>query len=653
MIYYKEAKDTLSAIEMDIGETLVFKLRNGQERTMKLLETSASIVETNLEDIKVENPSGGTILRFNCKVNFDGHQMTMERYIGTQESFYVPYVINGMRLWFDGVSDIFNLANETHGSCKPKKKARFAFNDVLDPICPEEMKDWCPNDENFISIGDSYNGEDCWMGLYFGSSCHGGLDINHPQGTPLWVPFDIDYQYLFNSLEAGDNNNRWRGIKRWADGSLWTIQVHHLIKMLVPQHTPLEAGTHFAEAAGVRVGSHEHSHFVFKITEGMNEILLDPWILFWEIFENKKKRKGDIRAVIEPLHPGKTGRPVFFSSAGSKHGKSGTKIKYHWTFGDGGYSAKENPIYTYAKPGIYPVTLLVDDGTQKASVTQHVTIDGRNITAPSFVLMSKDETSFRARPLEMLDTYGLEPDYLPHTIYFTARQSRPVPDAKEVKILNLGSRALCNASLKVYFSCKNQCNWLDTELILDDGVQIIRVAVNGTGLKQGIYIAHVMVDVPGAMNSPQVFNVVMEIPVYPPRTNVIVGSKDKGFYNTQYFWVGHHYCNWSGGKRGYRGFYLTNGRRPKDGEFVRFTPDLKEGKYEIYLSEDSPFSSPSLIPLRVHSADGDDYLYVDPSKSLFVGEYRFNEGCDGFVEIHAKDSKGQIIADALIFRCII
>ena len=58
---------------------------------------------------------------------------------------------------------------------------------------------------------------------------------------------------------------RWRGIRRWASGDVWALQSHHLIELLVPENTPLEAGVRYATTAGVHVGSHEHTHFEFKI----------------------------------------------------------------------------------------------------------------------------------------------------------------------------------------------------------------------------------------------------------------------------------------------------------------------------------------------------------------------------------------------------
>ncbi|RJP33292.1 MAG: hypothetical protein C4527_05140 [Candidatus Omnitrophota bacterium] len=90
---------------------------------------------------------------------------------------YEPYVINGMRIWFDGVRTIGDWFNENHGDCLPKKQARFTVQDMTLPLCPQEMRAWYPNPTNTIDVRESYNADDVWMGPYQGADLHGGLDI--------------------------------------------------------------------------------------------------------------------------------------------------------------------------------------------------------------------------------------------------------------------------------------------------------------------------------------------------------------------------------------------------------------------------------------------------------------------------------------------
>src|SRR5690606_29020480 len=106
---------------------------------------------------------------------------------------------------------------------------------------------------NYINIADCFRGTNPWLGAHRGTEIHGALDINYAAGTPNYVPIPIDDHYLFNTItdEYGSENNRWRGIKKWDNGDVWKIQVHHLLSLRIPEHNPIKIGTHFADVAGV------------------------------------------------------------------------------------------------------------------------------------------------------------------------------------------------------------------------------------------------------------------------------------------------------------------------------------------------------------------------------------------------------------------
>jgi hypothetical protein len=131
---------------------------------------------------------------------------------------------------------------------------------------------------------------------------------------------------------------------------------------------------------------------------------------------------------------------------------------------------------------------------------------------------------------------------------------------------------------------------------------------------------------------------------------VTIDDRDSGFYATPYFWVGHRFCRCPAGKRGHGGFYRTNGARPDAGEFVRFTPDLEAGRYEVSLSGETPFAAGVELNLRVRSATGEGIVRVKPGDSRVIGTFEFAEGMDGFVEILAQGSKGLVMADAVTFK---
>ncbi len=283
----RQAKPTFAAVELNRGDTLDLALQSGRLFRMQLVSTEAEVIRTTLKQLKVEEGGARTDYRFRCVVLIDGVEHCLEREVSTQRSLYEPWEIDGVRLWLDAVQDIFEFLTETHGECRPAKHARFALQDASLRICPERLHPWCPLPEDGLRIEDCYRGEDCWLGAYNGASAHGGLDINHPAGTPLWTPLDIDDHFYFNSLDMGHNNNRWRGIRRWDDGSEWIIQAHHMTELTVPEHQPIRQGEQFAWGAGVLSGTVDHSHFVFKVHDEGETVLLDPWILFWQMYQDQ------------------------------------------------------------------------------------------------------------------------------------------------------------------------------------------------------------------------------------------------------------------------------------------------------------------------------------------------------------------------------
>ncbi|MBL8027641.1 MAG: hypothetical protein JNL74_14565, partial [Fibrobacteres bacterium] len=257
---------------------------------MELLDSGAELIRTTLKVLKNPEKGGRTDIRFFCLVRIKGVDHRFEREISTQKSFYEPWVIEGVVWYLDAVRAIFDFLQETHGECKPAAEARFALHDASTRICPEKLMPWCPLPEGGLRIEDCFRGEDCWLGAYNGADAHGGLDINHPKGTPLYTPLAFDDHFYFNSVEMGHNNNRWRALRRWEDGSVWILQAHHMEKLLVPEHGPLPAGVHFASAAGVWCGLHDHSHFVFKILDQGELYALDPWILFRQMYIDNNLR---------------------------------------------------------------------------------------------------------------------------------------------------------------------------------------------------------------------------------------------------------------------------------------------------------------------------------------------------------------------------
>jgi len=644
------AQDTVTAFEMDPGDVVRFRLRNGQVRTMVLGETSARVLETNLREPRKAQRDGGTLYEIRAKVRIDGHAVTLLRYVGSQESFAEPYVINGMRLWLDAVSDALQLMSDNHGGtagCAMARRARFAVNDAKDALAPVELRPWTPFQRLSLDIAECYNGDDPYMGAYQGAECHAGLDINQPKGTPLFAPIDIDDHQCFNSLANGDNNNRWRGIHRWPNGDTWTLQSHHLVGLVVPEHTPIPAGTHYASTAGVFVGSHEHTHFIFRTRRpGEEDLMLDPWMLFWQIFEQEKTRTGGIRAVIGPFGPARTGLAVRFSSEGTRAGRWAFRANYQWTFGDGGFSLDRNPTHIFARPGAYPVTLTVEDGVERASATHVITVDGDPVREPALALSSSDDVSFVERRPEARDTYGVAPAFDPHLLRFTARFGSPSSTFKRVVLKNQGGGEL-RAARTPSIRYEGPGGWLEVDPEPDG--RTLRVRASSGKLTPGPYSATVLIDCPGALNSPQPFRVVLDVRQNRPPAEVVVDDADQGFFATPYFWAGHRFHLWL--RKGYKDFYRTSGGRADEGEFARFTPNLREGRYQVSFVDETPFELQPGARFRVavKHRNGREDFWVEPDKTRRIGEFEFGEGTEGYVELRTEGATGHVLADAIRF----
>jgi hypothetical protein len=169
-------------------------------------------------------------------------------------------------------------------------------------------------------------------------------------------------------------------------------------------------------------------------------------------------------------------------------------------------------------------------------------------------------------------------------------------------------------------------------------------------LTPGIYIARVSVSAPQALEPKQEFRVLLDIRQTRPPSEVVVDNAGPGFYATPFFWIGHRFRYWS--EKGYKDFYLTNGGRTDDTEFVRFTPDLRGGKYDVAFVDETPFGLQPDTRFRIvvkHKL-GREEMWIEPNRSRRVGVFEFDEGTAGYVELHAAGSRGHVLADAVRFR---
>lgn len=637
-----KAASTVAGVELDAGDAVEFTLRNGATRRLELLSATARVLLSNLKTPRKAQPDGGTLYAIYIVVKVDGHPLTLTRFVGSQESFSEPYTVNGLRIWPDFARPALELMTDNHGGksgCSLTKLARIALHDASDSIAPIPLAAWLPLKRQTLSIADAYNGDDPYMGAYQGAECHAGLDINHPKGFPLFAPIPVDDHYYFDSLAAGQNNNRWRGIRKWPNGDVWTIQSHHLVKLLVPPHTPLASGQRYASGGGVLPGNNEHSHFVFKVaSQGLAEVPLDAWMLFWQYFEQQNSASGSIRATMRFEGPLKTGQPARFSSRPSRKGPWGDRLRAFWTFGDGSFSTDPEPLHAYAKPGIYAVTLVVDDGVDRAAASQLVTVDGTAPDKPTFQLKPAGrEPSFSVRRPDVRDVYGSAPSSLPHTLLFTASPKSPAP--MHASFQRSGDARLRCSDPSVAFW--EEGGWLQVSA----GGQI---EASAAALTPGHYFAEVSVRCDSALNPVESFLVHLDVRQDGPPTEVVIDNEGPGFHATPHFWVGHRFKRWP--RAGVEGFYLTNGGDSRENEFVRFRPVLRAGRYEVSFAEETPFglAPDAAYPVTVQSAAGSTRLSVHPAKSRRIGVFDFDAGTAGYVDIDS--AAGTLLIDALVFR---
>lgn len=285
----RTAKSTLTVVEMDPDDVLWFTTRDGVRHQVRLENTCGCRLHEIWGNSGIAPPAAQGAYRFWCKLTIDGHPVQINRFVGTPQTFYEPWVFSGLRIWFDAVDEIFQILDETHGSCRPRKRARFAIQDATDRICPPLLHAWCPLPEGGLRITDCYRGDDCWLGPYDGNSAHGGLDINHPAGTPLWAPIAFDEHAMVDRIDRGDSNNRWEGRRRWDDGAEWVLKTSHVIRLTVLETGRLDAGVHYADGAGVSICYHEHTHFGFEVIEYDQSYVIDPWILFWQMYRDRER----------------------------------------------------------------------------------------------------------------------------------------------------------------------------------------------------------------------------------------------------------------------------------------------------------------------------------------------------------------------------
>ena len=443
-----------------------------------------------------------------------------------------------------------------------------------------------------------------------------------------------------------------------------------MLSVFPEKGAPLEAGRAFCETAGVKYGAHTHTHFLFKITPpgylgdiGGSGLMVDPWILFWQGFEDRRNQRGEIRAQIDPLAPAKTGDMVRFSAEASRGGVGRKIERYVWEFGDGAVSHEKNPSHVFQRAGVYFITLTVDDGAHLASCTQALTVHenaGFQETLPAFILDAPLETGFQKRMAGATDVYGISPSQIPARLQWVWRGESEVKPRRTIDIKAANGQALPPLKAAVLSSESDRAAaWLSAQIVqTQSGAQVLVALNEGWQAKPGRYLAQVRVEGKGALNPVQSFEVellVPSAPAFPPRSRrvqhptekIVSCQSPKGFYATPYFWIAPQFQKQP---EGFAKPYLISGNRGDPEAFARFAPDLETGMYRVRFARQTPFAEGTRFQVRVRHANGIDVRWVEPAKDRIIGEFAFCDGIEGFVDLLAKGATGQVIADAIVFE---
>lgn len=281
--FKRNVRDTLTPVTMNVGDTLLFRNQMGYVRRIELVSVHGEIAKKDGDWVKS--------YRFGATFRMDGREFSIERETPSASNFAMPFEFGDLVFYLDLVQDLFVDCGGFLGekdyeavgvTCRPKRRVRLVVQEAGLPICPENIVEWFPGASRQHLPSVCFHGYNTWAGPWLDKKktlAHGGLDINMPDGTMLVAPISFDDQAYYQSIRGGDVNNRWRGERKWLDGTTWWLISNHINHLEVREHVPLEAGTVYAETAGTWVGLFEHSHFSFRVFDGDEDFWLDPWIV--------------------------------------------------------------------------------------------------------------------------------------------------------------------------------------------------------------------------------------------------------------------------------------------------------------------------------------------------------------------------------------
>lgn len=103
--------------------------------------------------------------------------------------------------------------------------------------------------------------------------------------------------------------------------------------------------------------------------------------------------------------------------------------------------------------------------------------------------------------------------------------------------------------------------------------------------------------------------------------------------------------------------YVHDENSQKGEKTITFQPIIpRTGKYEVRLAYSAGTNRATKVPITIFSADGEKTIEINQQKApeidglfLSLGQYTFEKSSQGFVMLANEDTKGHVIADAVVF----
>ena len=106
MIFPRTIKPTLTPFQLNPDDEIHLTLRSGRMWKMKLIGAKAEVVTRGFDRYHDSGHASSdiTVYAFEATVLINEREHVMRREVGSQASFYQPWSVDGVRIWFDAAA---------------------------------------------------------------------------------------------------------------------------------------------------------------------------------------------------------------------------------------------------------------------------------------------------------------------------------------------------------------------------------------------------------------------------------------------------------------------------------------------------------------------------------------------------------------------